>query len=143
MSKNLHWIIPHAAGILAALLLGPLLSGMAWVEFISLPLTNVTGANAVRLVSQGIALGLLTALAVSAYQQLPDNGRGTGFLRAVVLPSAALIVAIFGGKTLRTVGSPLIAQIGPSLYTQVYTIVLVACGLWLTIVWLRHLEPLR
>ena len=52
MSKSLHWIIPHASGILAALLLGPLLSGLAWVEFFSIPLTAVTGANAVRLVTQ-------------------------------------------------------------------------------------------
>ncbi len=143
MSKSLHWIIPHAAGILAALLLGPLLSGMAWVEFFSIPLTTVTGANALRLVSHGIALGLLMALAVSAYQQCPDNGRGLSFLRAIVLPSAALIVVLFGGKALRSAGSPLIFQIGPSLFVQGYSIVLVACGLWLTIVWLRHLEPLR
>jgi len=143
MSKSLHWIIPHASGILAALLLGPLLSGMAWVEFFSIPLTSVTGANAVRLMSQGIALGLLMALAVSAYQQLPDNGRGSGFLRTIVLPSAALAVVIFGGKILRTLGSPLIFQIGPSLFAQGYTIMLFTSGLWLTIAWLRHLELLR
>ena len=143
MSKSLHWIIPQASGILAALLLGPLLSGMAWVEFFSIPLTSVTGANAMRLVSQGIALGLLMSLAVSAYQQLPDNGRGSSFLRTIVLPSAALAVVIFGGKTLRTLGSPLIFQIGPSLFAQGFTIMLVASGLWLTIAWLRHLELLR
>ena len=143
MSKHLHWMIPHACGILAALLLGPLLSGMAWVEFFSIPLTAVTGANAVRFVSQGIALGLVMALAVSAHQQLPDNGRGSSFLRMIVLPSATLIVVIFGGKTLRSVGSPLIVQIGPRLFMQAYTIALIACGLWLTIAWLRHLDPLR
>ena len=143
MSKNLHWIIPHMSGILAALLVGPLLSGMAWVEFFSIPLTDVTGANAVRLVSQGIALGLLMALAVSAYQQLPDDGRGSSFFRTIVLPLAALLVVIFGGKTLRTLGAPLIFQIGPSRFAQGYTLMLVACGLWLTIAWLRHLESLR
>ena len=143
MSKSLHWIIPHASGILAALLLGPLLSEVAWVEFFSIPLTSVTGANAVRLVSQGVALGLLMALAASAYQQLPDNGRGSSFLRTIVLPSAALAVVIFGGRTLRTLGSPLIFQIGPALFAQGYTLMLVASGLWLTIAWLRHLELLR
>ncbi len=143
MSKSLHWIIPHASGILVALLLGPLLSGMAWVEYFSIPLTFITGANAVRFVSQGIALGLLMAFAVSAYQQLPDNGRGSSFLRSIVLPSAALLVVLFGGKTLRSVGSPLIHQLGPAFYIQGYTIALLACGLWLTIMWLRHLEPLR
>jgi predicted Ser/Thr protein kinase len=143
MSKSLHWIIPHASGILAALLLGPLLSGLAWVEFFSIPLTAVTGANAVRLVSQGVALGLLMALAASAYQQLPDNGRGSSFLRTIVLPSAALAVVIFGGRTLRTLGPPFIDQIGLSVFAQGYTIMLVVSGLWLTIAWLRHLELLR
>jgi eukaryotic-like serine/threonine-protein kinase len=143
MSKSLHWIIPHASGILVALLLGPLLSGMAWVEYFRIPLTSITGGNAVRFVSQGIALGLMMAFAVSAYQQLPDNGRGSSFLRNIVLPSAAVLVVLFGGKTLRSVGAPLIHQLGPAFYTQGYTIALLACGLWLTVMWLRHLEPLR
>jgi eukaryotic-like serine/threonine-protein kinase len=143
MSKSLYWIIPHAIGILVALLLGPLLSGMAWAEYFSIPLTAITGANAVRLMSQGIALGLVMALAVSAYQQLPDDGRGSSFFRAIVLPSAASLVVLFIAKTLGSFGLPLIHQIGPSLYVQGYTVVLLACGLWVTIAWLRHLEPLR
>jgi serine/threonine-protein kinase len=32
---------------------------------------------------------------------------------------------------------------GTPLFVQVYTLALVGCGLWLTIAWLRHLEPLR
>src|SRR5690348_10990008 len=143
MSKSLHWIIPHASGILVALLLGPLLSGMAWVEYFNIPLTAINGANAVRFMSQGIALGLVMTFAVSAYQQLPDNGRGSTFLRAIVLPLAALLVLIIGGKTLRSLGMPLIHQLGAALYVQAYTIVLLTCGLWLSIAWLRHLEPLR
>jgi serine/threonine-protein kinase len=143
MLKSVHWIIPHATGILAVLLLGPLLSGMAWVEDFTIPLTTVTGPNAVRLMSQGIALGLVIALAVSAHQQLPDNGRGSSFLRMIVLPLGALIAVMFGGKALRTAGAPLLQQIGSSAFAQGYTIVVLACGLWLTIAWLRHLEPLR
>jgi eukaryotic-like serine/threonine-protein kinase len=143
MSKSLHWIIPHASGILAALLLGPLLGSMAWVEFFSIPLTDVTGSNAVRLVTNGIALGLVIALAIAAYQQLPDNGRGSSFLRALVFPSAAVVVAIFGGKTLQTVGLPLVHQMGPSAFLRGYTVALVGSGLWLSIVWLRRLDLLR
>ena len=143
MSKSLHWIIPHASGILVALLLGPLLSGMAWVEYFGIPLTSITGANAVRFVSQSIALGLVMAFAASAYQQLPDNGRGSSFLRSIVLPSAALLVVLLSGKILRSVGFPLIQQLGPAFYIQGYTMVLLACGIWLTVMWLRHLESLR
>jgi eukaryotic-like serine/threonine-protein kinase len=143
MFKHLHWIIPHASGVLAALLLGPVLSGMAWVEFFSIPITSITGASAIRLVSHGIALGLVMAFAVSAYQQLADDGRGSSFFRAIVLPSAGLIVVLFAGKTLRSSGAPLIHQVGPTLFIQGYTIALLACGLWLTVAWLRHLESLR
>ena len=143
MSKSLHWIIPHASGILVALLLGPLLSGMAWVEYFGIPLTSITGANAVRFVSQSIALGLVMAFAASAYQQLPDNGRGSSFLRSIVLPSAALLVVLLSGKILRSVGFPLIQQLGPAFYIQGYTMVLLACGIWLTVMWLRHMESLR
>jgi tRNA A-37 threonylcarbamoyl transferase component Bud32 len=143
MSKSVHWIIPHASGILAALLLGPLLSGMPWVEFFTIPLTAVTGGNAVRFVSQSLALGLVMAFAASAYQHLPENGRGASFLRAIVLPAATLVVVIFGGRVLQTAGWPLIQQVGTPLFVQVHTLALVGCGLWLTIAWLRHLEPLR
>jgi serine/threonine-protein kinase len=116
---------------------------MAWVEFFSIPLTAMTGPNAVRLVTEGIALGLVVAFAVSAYEQLPDNGRGSSFLRSIVLPSAALIVVVFGAKALRSVGLPLIHQMGVSGFVQGYTIAVVGCGLWLTVAWLRHLHLLR
>ena len=143
MSKSLHWIIPHATGILAALLAGPLLSGMAWVEFFSIPLTPVSGPSAVRLLANGVALGLVIALAATAYQQLPDNGRGSSFFRTILFPLVALIILIFAGKALRANGLPLVQQIGPSNFLQSYTIALVGSGLWLTLVWLRNLELLR
>ena len=143
MSKSLHWIIPHVTGILAALLAGPLLSSMAWVEFFTIPLTPIAGPSAVRLLANAIALGLVIALAVAAYQQLPDNGRGSSFFRTILFPLVALIILIFGGKALRTNGLPLVQQIGPSNFLQGYTIALVGSGLWLTVVWLRNLDFLR
>jgi eukaryotic-like serine/threonine-protein kinase len=143
MSKSLHWIIPHVTGILAALLAGPLLSSMAWVEFFTIPLTPIAGPSAVRLLANAIALGLVIALAVAAYQQLPDNGRGSSFFRTILFPLVALIILIFGGKALRTNGLSLVQEIGPYNFLQGYTIALVGSGLWLTVVWLRNLAFLR
>jgi eukaryotic-like serine/threonine-protein kinase len=143
MSKSLHWIIPHVTGILAALLAGMLISSMGWVEFFSIPLTSVTGPSAVRLLADAIALGLVISFAVTAYEQLPDNGRGSSFLRTILFPLVALIFLIFAGKAVRANGLPLVQQIGPSHFLQGYTIVLVASGLWVTVVWLRHLNLLR
>ena len=143
MSKSLHWIIPHVTGILAALLAGMLLSSMTWVEFFSIPLTPITGPSAVRLLADAIALGLVISFAVTAYEQLPDNGRGSSFFRTILFPFIAVIVLIFAGKALRANGLPLIQQIGLSNFLQGYTIALVGSGLWLTVVWLRHLDLLR
>lgn len=143
MPKHLSWVVPHAAGILAALLAGPLLSGMAWVEFFSIPLTPVTGPNAVRLTADVIALALILSLAVSAHQELPENGRGSSFFRAIVFPLATLIIVIFGGKALRTAGLPLVQDIGSSNVFRVQAIALIGTGLWLTTAWLRQLDMLR
>jgi eukaryotic-like serine/threonine-protein kinase len=143
MSKSLHWIIPHATGILAALLAGLVLSSLAWVEFFDIPLTPLAGPSAVRLLADAIALGLVISLGITAYQQLPDNGRGSSFFRAILFPLVALTILIFGGKALRTNGLPLVQQIGPSNFLRGYTIALVGVGLWLTVVWLRNLGLLR
>lgn len=143
MSKSLHWIFPHATGILAALLAGTLLSSMTWVEFFTIPLTPITGSSAVRLLADAIALGLVISFAVTAYEQLPDNGRGSSFFRTILFPFIAVIVLIFAGKALRANGLPLIQQIGLSNFLQGYTIAMVGSGLWLTVVWLRHLDLLR
>src|SRR5262245_5337080 len=143
MSKSLHWIIPHVSGILAALLAGMLISSLGWAEFFSIPLTPVTGPSAVRLLADAIALGLLISFAVTAYEQLPDNGRGSSFLRTILFPLAALIFLMFAGKALRVNGLPLVQQFGTSNFLRGYTIALVGSGLWLTVVWLRHLDFLR
>jgi len=143
MSKSLQWIIPHVSGILAALLAGMLISSLAWAEFFSIPLTPVTGPSAVRLLADAIALGLVISFAVTAYEQLPDNGRGSSFLRVILFPLVALILLMFAGKALRVNGLPLVQQIGPSNFLRGYTIALVASGLWLTVIWLRHLDFLR
>jgi serine/threonine protein kinase len=143
MSKSLHWIFPHVTGILAVLVGGMLVSSTPWIEFFSIPLTSVTGPNAVRLLAEAIALGLVMSFAVTAFEQLPDNGRGLGFLRTILFPLVAVVILIFAGKALRVNGLSLVQQIGPSHFLQGYTIVLVGSGLWLTIIWLRHLDLLR
>jgi len=143
MSKHLPWVLPYAAGILAALLVGPLLGNMAWVQSFDIPFTPVTGPDALRLVVDAVALGLVISFTIAAHQQLPDNGRGSSFLREILFPLASLIIVIFGGNALRTAGLPLVQQIGASIFLWSYAIALFGSGLWLTTAWLRHLDLLR
>jgi len=143
MSKHFLWVLPYAGGIFAALLAGPLLSSMAWVQLFHIPLTPVTGPDALRMITDVVALGLLLVFALVANQRLLDNGRGSSFLREILFPLVTLIIVIFGGKALRTAGLPLVQQIGPSTFVWGHTIALVGSGLWLTAAWLRHLDMLR
>jgi eukaryotic-like serine/threonine-protein kinase len=143
MSKQWPWVAPYAFGILAALLAGPLLSSLARLESVRIPLTQLTGPDAIRLTAEAVALALLLSSAVSAHHHLSDNGRASSFLREIVLPLATLLVVIFGGKALRAFGLPIVEQIGSSRFLWGYAIALIGAGFWLTAAWLRHLDLLR
>lgn len=143
MSKSWTWIAPYFLAILAVLLAGPLLGSLALVQSVSVPYVQLSGHHAVRLITNLLALAILWVLAFAASQQIPDNGRGSGFLRNLVLPLTTFIVILFANKAFRTVGLPLIEQVGPSRFTIVYAIALVGSGLWLTATWVLNQGSLR
>jgi tRNA A-37 threonylcarbamoyl transferase component Bud32 len=143
MSKSWTWIAPYIFVILAMLLAGPLLSNLALAQSFSIPYVPLSGPHAIRLIANLLALTILWALAFAASQEIPDNGRGSSFLRNLVLPLTTLIVILFTNKALRTVGLPLIDQIGPSRFAMGYAIGLVGSGLWLTAAWVLNQSSLR
>ena len=143
MSKSWTWIAPYIFAILAVLLAGPLLSSLALVQSVSVPYVTLSGPQAIRLVTNLLALAILWVLAFTAFQRIPDNGRGSCFLRNLVLPLTTLIVILFANKAFRTVGLPLIEQIGPARFAMGYAIGLVGSGLWLTAAWILNRNSLR
>jgi len=143
MPKSWTWIAPYALAILAMLLTGPLLSNLALVQSLSVPYLQLSGPQAIRLAAQLLALIILWFLAFAAYQQIPDNGRGSTFLRNLVLPLTTLVIILFANKSFRVVGLPLIEQMGPSRFTSGYAVGLVGSGLWLTAAWILNQGSLR
>jgi tRNA A-37 threonylcarbamoyl transferase component Bud32 len=143
MSKSWTWIAPYTFAILAVLLAGPLLSSLAWVQSISVPYLQLNGSHAIRLVADLLALAILWILAFAASQEILHNGRGSSFLRNLALPLTTLVVILFANKAFRTVGLPLIEQIGPSRFAWGYAIGLVGSGLWLTTAWVLNQSSLR
>jgi serine/threonine-protein kinase len=125
------------------LLAGPLLSSLALVQSVSVPNLQLSGPHAIRLGADLLALAILWVLAFAAFQQIPDNGRGSTFLRNIVLPLTTLVVILFANKAFRTVGLPLIEQMGPSRFASGYAIGLVGSGLWLTAAWVLNQSSLR
>ena len=96
-----------------------------------------------RLLAFLVPLAILWIFAFTASQQIPDNGRGSSFLRNLVLPLTSLVVILFGNKAFRTVGLPLIEQVGASRFAWGYAIGLVGSGLWLTAAWILNRSSLR
>jgi len=143
MSKSWTWIAPYFFAILAVVLAGPLLGSLASVQSISLRYVQLNGQHAIRLVTSLLALAILWMLALAASRHIPDNGRGSSFLRNLALPLTTLIVILFANKAFRTVGLPLIEQVGPSRFAIGYAICLVGSGLWLTATWILNQGSLR
>ena len=143
MSKSWTWIAPYTFAILAVLLAGPLLSSLALVQSVSVPYLQLSGPHAIRLGAHLLALAILWVLALAVYQQIPGNGRGSSFLRNLVIPLTTFVVILFANKAFRTVGLPLIEQMGPSRFASGYAIGLVGSGLWLTAAWILNRSSLR
>jgi eukaryotic-like serine/threonine-protein kinase len=143
MSTRWNWIGPYSFAILAALIAGSLLSSLSLVQSLSIVSLRLSGSNLVRLATDGLILILLWLMAAAAFRQIPDNGRGLGFLRSLLLPTTALLTILFTNKAMKTVGFPIVEQIGSARYAWGYAIGLVVAGGWLTLAWLLHLEALR
>lgn len=143
MSKSWTWIGPYTFAILAVLLAGPLLSNLTLVQSVSVPSLQLSGHHAIRLVADLLALAILWVLAFNASEEIPDNGRGSTFLRNLALPLTTLVVIIFANKAFQTVGLPLIERIGPARFGSGYAIALVGSGFWLTATWILNQSSLR
>jgi len=142
MSKSWTWIGPYTFAILAVLLAGPLLSSLAVLQSVSVPYLQLNGGHAIRLAADLLALAILWTLAFAASQRITNSG-GPGFLRNLVLPSTTLVVILFANKAFRTVGLPLIDQMGPSRFAWGYAVGLIGSGIWLTAAWILNIRSLR
>ena len=143
MPKSWTWVAPYTFAILALLLAGPLLSSLALVQSIAIPYLQLSGPQAIRLTAQLLALSIFWVLAFAITRHIPDNGRGSSFLRKIILPLTTLTVILFTNKAFKTVGLPLIEQMGPPRFALIYAIGLVGSGLWLTAAWVLNRGSLR
>jgi serine/threonine-protein kinase len=143
MLKSWTWFAPYAFAILVVLLAGPLLSRLASVQSVLIPYLQLSGPHAIRLVANLLALAILWVFAYTASHQIPDNSRGSGFVRNLVLPLTTLVIILFVNKAFRTVGLPLIEQMGPTRFAWGYAIGLVGSGVWLTAAWVLNRNSLR
>ncbi len=128
---------------LVALFAGPILSKLPVAESFPITLLGLSGPQTVRLLVEETGLVILCVLSIRAFQHMPNDGRGSSFLRQLVLPMTTLFIVIVSDKTLRVAGPSLIEQVGPSRYTLTYTAAMMLTGLWITTAWLLNLDALH
>lgn len=136
------WTLQYLVIASVALFAGPLVSKLPAIQGFPITLFGLTGPQTVRLVIEETGLLLLCLLSVRAFRHLPDNGRGSSFVRRLILPVTTLFVLIATDKTLRVVGLPLIDRVGHARYALLETGVLTVTGLWISAAWLLNLDAL-
>ena len=142
MINTSSWALQYLVIAFVALFAGPVLSKLPAAQTFPLTFFELTGAQTIRLVIEETGLILLCIMSIRAFRHMPDNGKGSSFLRQLVLPVTALFVLIATDKTLRVAGISLIDHVGPRHYTLAYTASLMTAGIWITAAWLLNLDAL-
>ncbi len=143
MTTTLSWAAQYLLAAIIAFFAGPVLSNLPAAQSLPYTLFGLSSPHTLRLVVEAAGLTVLGWLAIRAFRQMPDNGRGFSFLRQLVLPVTMLLIVIATDKTLRGVGQPLIHQLGSAHYTFTHAIILALAGLWATVAWLMNLNALH
>lgn len=136
------WAFQYCIVMLAALFTGPLLSKLPAAQSFPITFFALDGSQTVRLLVEETCLVILCILSIRAYRRLPDNGKGSSFIRHLVLPTTALLTLIATDKTLRIVGLSLIDRVGTQRYALGFTAALLVNGGWFTAAWLLNLDSL-
>jgi serine/threonine protein kinase len=137
------WALQYVLVALVAFFAGPALSKLPAAQSFPLTLFELTGSQTLRLIVEATGLAALCMLALRANRQMPDNGRGSSFLRQLVLPVTTMFMIIVMDKTLRVTGVSLLDRLGSTRYSLAYGAALTLIGLWITAAWLLHRDALH
>lgn len=143
MVNTSSWTLQYVLVALTALFAGPVLSKLPATQSFPLTLFGLTGSQTIRLIVVGTVLVALCMLSLRAFRQMPEDGRGSSFLRQLLLPVTTLFIVIVMDKTFRVAGLPLLDRVGSRRYALAYAASLTLIGLWITAAWLQHLDALR
>ena len=143
MTMPSHWTLHYAILVLAALFAGPVLGKLPTVESFPITVFGLNASQTVRLIVEAIGLAILCLFSIRTSLQMPDTGRGSSFIRRLILPVTGLFTLIAMDKTLQAAGLPLIDRVGSQHYAIAYTAALILTALWTTVAWLLNRDSLE
>ena len=142
MTTSWGWIGPYLIVIILAIMVGPLLATLPLFTHTFLQPLRMNAAQAVRLIADGICLLMIWLTAARARQDLHDNGKGQTFFRAILFPSALLLIVLVATRAYEAHGVPVLGTPKQPLYNWLITGSLIGSATWLTFAWVRHVDAL-
>jgi tRNA A-37 threonylcarbamoyl transferase component Bud32 len=142
MTTSWGWIGPYVIVIVLAILVGPFLASLPLFVHTFIRPFGLNASQLVLLIADGICLLMLWMGAARARQDLRDNGRGQTFIRAILFPSALLLIVVTASRAYEAHGIPVLGPPKQPLYTWLVTGGLIGAATWLTFAWVRHVDAL-
>ena len=142
MTTSWGWIGPYLIVIILAIMVGPLLATLPLFTHTFLQPLRMNAAQVVRLMADGICLLMIWLTAARARQDLHDNGKGQTFFRAILFPSACLLIVLVASRAYEAHGIPVLGPPRQPLYNWLLTGGLIGAATWLTFAWVRHADAL-
>lgn len=136
------WLAPYGGAIIGVLVGGSVLAGRPALQHLAIPSIGISASAGIHLLAHVLGLGLAFLVAHRAAAQLPDDGAGATFFRAILRPLASLAICILAGRKLGELLAPFAS---PDLHYYGKWALLAATvgsGAWLTAAWLGHTEAL-
>ena len=142
MTTSWGWIGPYFIVIVLAILVGPFLATLPLFTHTFIRPLGMNAAQAVRFVADGICLLMIWFAASRARRDLRDNGRGQTFFRAILFPSAFLLIVLTAFRAYDAHAIPVLGRPKQPLYNWLITGSLIGSATWLTFAWVRHVDAL-
>ena len=121
MTTSWGWIGPYFIVIVLAVLVGPFLATLPLFTHTFVRPLGMNAAQAVRFVADGICLLMIWSAASRARRDLKDNGKGQTFLRAILFPSAFLLIVIAACQAYEAHGISVLGPPKQPLYNWLIT----------------------
>ena len=142
MTTSWGWIGPYFIVIALAFLVGPFLASLPLFTHTFIRPLGMNVSQIVQLIADGICLLMVWGVATRARDDLRDNGRGQTFVRAMLFPSALLLMVVLASRAYEAHGIPMLGPPKQPLYTWLVTGGLIGAATWLTFAWVRHVDAL-
>jgi len=142
MSTSWGWIGPYFIVIALAFLVGPFLASLPLFTHTFIRPLGMNVSQIVQLIADGICLLMVWGVATRARDDLRDNGSGQTFVRAMLFPSAFLLMVFIASQAYEAHGIPVLGPPKQPLYSWLVTGGLIGAATWLTFAWVRHVDAL-